>query len=127
MLQRLVFGWTRWRDHQSAGAWSQMESGRPPDLRPRTEVEPRRAFHGDEEAVTQGLANTAFDTGRRVSSHHKGLVTGLRFTVPKPLDDRAALLDLVVGRDLEKRARLFTAIDPGKAIEVLPHPRVTVF
>ena len=61
------------------------------------------------------------------SFHTNKLITGLGLALPKALDDGAALFDLVVGRNLKESARLFTAIDPGKAIEVLPHPWVTVF
>ena len=108
------------------GGWSQMESGSAgPEAAHRGRT--KAGVQWDEDAAKPRLAITAFDTGRRVSSHHTGLVTGLGFALPKSLNDRTTLFDLVVGRNLEESARLFTAIDPGKAIEVLPHPWVTVF
>ena len=60
-------------------------------------------------------------------SHTSGLVSGLGFTLSKPLNHRAAFLNLVVGWDFEKRARLFAPIDPCEAVGGLTHSWITLF
>ena len=71
---------------------------------------------GDESAVDRCI--TAIPTG--------GLVAGLGLALSKPLNQRAAFLNLVVGWNFEERAGLFAAIDPCKAIAGLTHSRVAV-
>ena len=71
---------------------------------------------GDESAVDRCI--TAIHTG--------GLVAGLGLALSKPLNQRAAFLNLVVGWNFEERAGLFAAIDPCEAIAGLTHPRVAV-